>query len=855
MKLKLKLRGQILLPTGMLTVVLLAVTIFFGVSNFSQYSEQMLDDRLGIAATGVRNFVVETERMNLDVALRASQDPQVVSAILAGDTQQLLNVLTPIGNAWGIYGLTVTDANAVALARTNAPNQFGDTIALPHILGALDGYTNTAHGALGGKEVTIRTAVPIIHQGEVIGSLVANYALDTDAAVQRLGQRFGAIVTVFGIENRTITSLASTLINQATGQPAIGTQLNQRIADIMLDSRAEYTARLVIFGNQVGAVYLPLLDNDGQLFGVLFVGLEEQFLVTGLNEIIFGMVGIGAIGVLLLFALMLWVLKGRIAPIKRLVTLVEDVSAGKLNVNIDRSVSNHDEVGLLTHDVYDLVETIREMVSDLSQAYEIYIVEGRAHYTIDSSKYENAFAEMIGLINRLLAENTESIELLGDKLQQISEGDFSAIMDSSGWPGDWATMPVIVNELARNLGAVGGEINSMIEAIAERGDLNYRTNVTDFKGDWQQIMRGLDRISESIAAPVTMLSHALAELESGNMDLASIDSNIRAKGSNPEASHYAGVFSDMTKSFDAAATSIAGYIAEIEQILREVAGGDMRSSIQRTYNGSFASIKTSVNDITSTMRKTLTEIAVASDQVLTGARQISESSTDLANGATEQAKSVEELTVAIERIDGQTKQNVTHAQDAHLISNQSSDNANEGNVAMQQMLDAMMGIKDSSQDISKIIKVIEDIAFQTNLLALNAAVEAARAGEAGRGFAVVAEEVRSLAGRSQVAVEETTGLIEQSINRVDKGASIAETTAQSLVAIVENAEKVLSVINDISAASKEQADAVAQVSVGVNQISSVVQSNSAVSEETAAASEELSSQAELLRELVGRFKV
>ena len=175
--------------------------------------------------------------------------------------------------------------------------------------------------------------------------------------------------------------------------------------------------------------------------------------------------------------------------------------------------------------------------------------------------------------------------------------------------------------------------------------------------------------------------------------------------------------------------------------------------------------------------------------------------------------------------------------------------------AMTQMLEAMQGIKSSSDDIAKIINVIEDIAFQTNLLALNAAVEAARAGEYGRGFAVVAEEVRSLAGRSQIAVKETTGLIGDSAQRVDTGSRIALTTSDALKVIVESADELLNTIAHISNASKEQLEAVDAVSTGVSEISDVVQSNSAISEETAAASQELNSQAEVLRNLVSYFKI
>ena len=296
-------------------------------------------------------------------------------------------------------------------------------------------------------------------------------------------------------------------------------------------------------------------------------------------------------------------------------------------------------------------------------------------------------------------------------------------------------------------------------------------------------------------------------------------------------------------------------IHDISYLLNEMANQNLNvhTEHEEVYVGSFQDILHSMRNMRLGLSRAMRQVNHSAQEVANASNQLSSSAQTLSQGTTEQAGSVQELAARISMISDEVKDTADGALDVRSQTHQTGEEVFLCNQKMQNLVEAMEKIRTSSEEIEKILKTIDDIAFQTNILALNAAVEAARAGSAGKGFAVVAEEVRNLAGKSAQAAKNTSELIEHSTDAVHIGTGIAQNTADVLLGVVTSIQSVVEAIDRIAIVSNEQSESVEQVSDGINQISVVVQSNSATAEQSAAASEQLSAEAVGLKELVDRF--
>lgn len=588
--------------------------------------------------------------------------------------------------------------------------------------------------------------------------------------------------------------------------------------------------------NELTVIGDTMFEHLFELPNISFKGLvNETFLLKDESLVKTAIIGaIFVLSIIISVLLAIYLSTSIRKPIAKLSADSETISKGNLDVSIRIDAS--DEIGELSNSIGDMADVVKNILDDINTlSYELS--KGNCSYFINSSKYQGAFKEVIDAINNAVKVLIEDTIYTIDRIQEFSNGDFST--EIKKFPGEKEAIKLGLDSVKNALQLVSGDITDLVNA-ANEGNLEFKLDTEKYQGQWKETCIGLNSFVDNVVIPIKETQNALNQFAKGNF-------------SHRITNEYKGEFNEIKKTVNFTAETIGLYISEISETLTRMAHKDFNVSIDNEYLGDFKEIQSSVNNIVSNLNILVKDIISSAEQVNAGAKQISESSISLAEGATEQAEAVENLTNTAKLISQQAIKNAENSEKANDLALKTKENAASGSEQMNSMLTAMEEINNASSSISNIIKVIDDIAFQTNILALNAAVEAARAGEHGKGFAVVAEEVRSLAARSQEAAKETTELIQSSVDKVEEGSKIANNTADSLLVIVNQIEEISHLVESCALSSKEQEKSIEQMTKGITQIESVTQDNTATSEESAAASQELASQAEVFYTSVSDF--
>jgi len=395
--------------------------------------------------------------------------------------------------------------------------------------------------------------------------------------------------------------------------------------------------------------------------------------------------------------------------------------------------------------------------------------------------------------------------------------------------------------MMENIEALSCEINQLTQN-AKNGQLTYRGQTESFKGEYQQIIGGINETLDAIVIPIASASQTLHQLAKGNLQ-------TKMEGIYP--GDYSIIQRDLNHTID----QLKSYIKTISALLSEIGGGNLNLKVTGIDEGDFSAIKTAIETIIRSLNQTLGEINTAATQVDQGSYQISKEAQSLSDGAQSQAQAIESLSRFITEMKEEITANAANADQANEQIDTVREASISGNNLMTNLVESMQEINHTAQNISEIMSIINVIAFQTKILSLNAAIEAARAGQHGKGFAVVANEVRNLANRTTTAAEKIEILIAESITKVNAGNLIVSDTSRHLKNIHDNIENASAQIDEIARASDLRAREINEMTLQINGIKSVTLANAAASEESASASEELSAQAKFLTEMIGQFSL
>ncbi|MCL2415275.1 MAG: methyl-accepting chemotaxis protein [Defluviitaleaceae bacterium] len=841
------LKSKLTLVIVGILIILVIGTVLYMSSLTRGLADTITQERMESASQMAFQYFESLERHNETKAYAISRGQSLIRLVGLWDDendinatwirQQLLEYLNVRRNEFQIDSALIVDRYGNVILRTHNFEQFGDNFAsTTSFIEAMTGNSHTTYTTTDAVPLGLTTSVPIIDEDEIIGVVAVIVDMYTDSFVDEIAQLFSAQISTFVRNERVATT-----VRNDNGMRATGVRASEEVIQNVLIQAGAHQTIETLQGEEHHSFYIPLRGWEGTPAGMFSVGFSNAEAIEATNGVINGLIFMSLVGLVVisvsLFLLISWLMK----PLQGLAANISEVAAGNLDVDINQNKKiPNDEIGEVIRDVGGLMHVIKDLVEDLNKLSYEFIHLGNIEYRIDASKYDNSFKELIEKLNDIVKSQVDDINAVLKAINQISDGDFDVFIRDL--PGHKIVLPQSIRAIADKLNELYQSVSALAQGAA-LGNLEISIDESRFEGNWGLMAKSLNGLVKAVAEPFFEVEKALVEMSKGNLQSAKIDKK------------FSGVFENVKNALNTTDKATLGYISEIADILEHMAQGNLTVSIQRDYIGSYAPIKSALNTILRSLNNTMSEIQMSVEQVALGAEQISESAMGLAEGAARQTASIEELSSSVIIIQEKATKANSNAVAAREDTKLSQKYAARGREAVKFMSDTMHKIKSSSEGISKIIGVINSIAFQINLLALNAAVEAARAKEHGKGFGVVAGEVRNLAGKSQKSTADTTSIIIEDTKNVEEGIKAAGEVVESFKTIADNISEVSVLVSSIADISWEQLESISIINASVSEIAKVVVNVSATAQESAASSQQLNSQAEMLREKVGFFKL
>lgn len=484
---------------------------------------------------------------------------------------------------------------------------------------------------------------------------------------------------------------------------------------------------------------------------------------------------------------------------------------------------------MITRNIIGSIRSLEKVISNVSETGEF------EHRVIIQGKDE--IGEMSMAFNQLLDNIQQALGEANKVVTSLANGQFDQRIQYE-ISGDLAILKSGINDSADHISEVMAQLKDVMSSLV-KGDFSYQVN-TDAKGQYGEMLLNAAQALNSLNSVIADINLAMQHMNDG-------DFNARVSATAQ------GDLALMKNNVNDSLQQIAKVVDAISAEVNAQASGDLTKELKGDFKGQLHGLQTAINASIRKLKEVVIMATNASEVVNGAAAEVSQGSNDLSKRVQQQAAALEQTSSTMHQMNSQVQNSSEHAQHANQIAKDVHTKANQGTQVMQQTMEAMKAIEESSHKISDIVSLIDGIAFQTNLLALNAAVEAARAGDHGRGFAVVAGEVRALAQKAADAAKDIKMLIDETVNRVEYGSGLASQSGEMLQSINESIDSVSKMIGQIATAATEQAQGVEQVHQAITEIDGVTQQNAALVEETSAASESLSEQATRLQKEMAFF--